>query len=49
VNGDEGLFLAARVKALEGRLTEIVNKQKFYPKLKRWLFEDSFGTIDHVA
>jgi hypothetical protein len=43
------LFLAARVKALEGKLSEITCKLKFFQRTKRWLLEDSFGTIDHVS
>jgi len=42
-------MLVKRIKELEKAVNDIVAPQKsIFQKGKRWLFENSFGTVDHL-
>ena len=46
---ETGQMLVKRIKELEKAVNDIVAPQKsIFQKGKRWLFENSFGTVDHV-
>jgi hypothetical protein len=45
---EQGNVLLAACKQLSERIHGITEKKKFFAKIKRWIYEDAFGTIDQV-
>lgn len=41
-------YLLEQCKTLETQLHNIVREVSGFASIKRWLFETSFGTVDHV-
>jgi hypothetical protein len=49
IDKNDGHYLTARCRNLEIILNEITAKKKTVENIKRWIKENSFGTIDHVS
>lgn len=47
-NKDQGALLLARCKNLEQRLNDIVCEKSTIPKIRRWLYDDTFGSLDQL-
>jgi hypothetical protein len=45
---DKGAALLARCKNIEKHLNDIVCPLSVFARFKRWLYNDTFGTLDQV-
>ena len=44
-----GEFLLEKIKVLEKKLDDIVCDKPIVQKVKRWIYDDTFGSLDQVV